>query len=133
VSFSDQEVCIVDDDASVRTAVSSLVRSLGLRARLFASAEDFLAAGGATDLVISDLQMPGMSGLDLLELLRGRADGVPFIVITGFLQDGVARRAAGAGAACLLGKPFQADALIGCIERALAGEGTDKGKDHTHV
>jgi FixJ family two-component response regulator len=128
VSLTDQEVCIVDDDASVRTAVGSLVRSLGLRARLFASAEEFLAAGAATDLVISDLQMPGMSGLELLELLRGRADRVPFIVITGFLQDGVKGRAGAAGAACVLGKPFQADALVGCIERALAD-----GTDHTHV
>ncbi|WBS00394.1 response regulator [Pseudoduganella sp. SL102] len=128
MSLSDQEVCIVDDDASVRTAVSSLVRSLGLRARLFASAEEFLAAGCAADLVISDLQMPGISGIELLELLRGRADQVPFIVITAFLQDAVKGRATQAGAACVLGKPFRADALIGCIERALAA-----GPDHTHV
>lgn len=126
MSLSDQEVCIVDDDASVRTAVSSLVRSLGLRARLFASAEEFLAAGCAADLVISDVQMPGISGIELLELLRGRADQVPFIVITAFLQDAVNGRAAQAGAACVLGKPFRADALIGCIERAL-------GNGHTHV
>ncbi|WP_338762539.1 response regulator [Massilia sp. METH4] len=126
MSLTDQEVCIVDDDASVRTAVGSLVRSLGLRARLFASAEEFLAAGGAPDLVISDLQMPGMSGIDLLELLRGRADRVPFIVVTAFLQDGVKGRAIQAGAACVLGKPFHADALVGCIERAL-------GSGHTHV
>jgi FixJ family two-component response regulator len=120
VSLINQEVCIVDDDASVRTAIGSLARSLGLRARLFACAEEFLAAGCTPDLVISDLQMPGMSGLDLLELLRARADRVPFIVISAFLQDGVQGRAAGAGAACVLGKPFRADALVGCIERALA-------------
>ena len=128
MSFSDQEVCIVDDDASVRIAVSSLVRSLGLRARLFASAEEFLAAGCVPGLVISDVQMPGISGIELLELLRARADQVPFIVITAFLQDAVQGRAARAGAACVLGKPFRADALIGCIERALA---EDTG--HTHV
>ncbi|QBE66113.1 response regulator transcription factor [Pseudoduganella lutea] len=133
MSLTDQEVCIVDDDASVRTAVSSLVRSLGLRARLFASAEEFLAAGCATDLVISDLQMPGMSGLELLELLRGRDDGVPFIVISAFLQDGAPGRAAQAGASCVLGKPFRADALVGCIERALAGPGVPDARDHTHV
>ena len=128
MSLSDQEVCIVDDDASVRIAVSSLVRSLGLRARLFASAEEFLAAGCAADLVISDLQMPGIGGIELLELLRARDDRVPFIVITAFLQEAVRGRAVQAGAMCVLGKPFRADALIGCIERALA---EDTG--HTHV
>ncbi|MBB3220220.1 response regulator transcription factor [Pseudoduganella umbonata] len=127
MSLTDQEVCIVDDDASVRTAVSSLVRSLGLRARLFASAEEFLAAGCAADLVISDLQMPGISGIELLELLRARADRVPFIIITAFLQDTAQGRATQAGAACMLGKPFRADALIGCIERALSPGA------HTHV
>lgn len=128
MSLNDQEVCIVDDDASVRTAVASLVRSLGLRTRLFASAEEYLAAACRADLVISDVQMPGMSGLELLELLRARADRIPFIVVTAFLHEGVQGRAAQAGAACLLGKPFQAAALVACIERALAD-----GPCHTHV
>ncbi|QGZ38041.1 response regulator receiver domain-containing protein [Pseudoduganella flava] len=128
MSFTDQEVCIVDDDASVRTAVGSLVRSLGYGARLFASAEEFLDGRCAADLVICDVQMPGIGGLELLELLRARHDPVPFIVITAFLQDVVARRATAAGASCVLGKPFQANVLIRCIERALAAP-----PDHTHV
>lgn len=119
MSFTNQEVSIIDDDVSVRTAVSSLVRSLGLRARLFASAEEFLAAGAASDLVVSDVQMPGISGLELLELLRDRDSVVPFIIITAFPHEGVNGRAVRSGASCVLSKPFNAGEMIACIERAL--------------
>lgn len=120
MSFTNQEVSIIDDDVSVRTAVSSLVRSLGLRARLFASAEAYLAAATHGDLVVSDVQMPGIGGLELLELLRARDVAVPFIVITAFPHDGINGRAIRSGASCVLSKPFQAGEMIACIERALA-------------
>jgi len=118
-----QPVSIIDDDESVRTAISSLLRSMGMTVQLYSSAEDFMAAGGAFDsaCVITDVQMSGMTGIELLELLRARQCHVPFIVITAFPQDFLRKRAQQAGAACFLTKPFDGALLLRCVEGALAG------------
>jgi FixJ family two-component response regulator len=116
-------VAIIDDDESVRAATSSLLRSVGLEVRLFASAEEFLAAGDARDnaCIVSDVQMSGMSGIELLELLRARQCNKPFIVITAFPQDHLRQRAHRAGANCFLTKPYDSATLLRCVENALAG------------
>ncbi len=114
-------ISIVDDDESVRVAISSLVRSLGLRALTFASAEAFLASSmlQETACVISDIQMPGMSGLDLQKVLLDRHAGIPVIFITAFPEDAVRRRAKAAGAVGFLGKPFDGQAIIEHLDVAL--------------
>ena len=113
-------VSIVDDDDSVRAAMSSLVRSLGYEACLFASAEAFLASPclDDTSCLIADIQMPGMSGFDLKKLLDARGSAIPVIMITARAGVDLEVKAAASGALCLLRKPFETDALIDCLERA---------------
>src|SRR6202521_2612908 len=94
-----QIVSIVDDDASVRAAMQSLLRSLGFVAFVFESAENFLRSPRVDDssCLITDMQMPGMSGLDLQDCLIGRGSCVPIIFITAFSKDTIRRRAQAGG------------------------------------
>ena len=114
-------IAVIDDDEPFRTALVESLCSLGYRARGFASAEEFFAAGGESscDCDITDVHMPGMSGLDLQRLLMARDRRVPVIMITARGDPGLEARAAASGAVCLLRKPFGADALIGYLEKAL--------------
>jgi FixJ family two-component response regulator len=116
-------VSIVDDDDAVRTATQTFVRSLGYKATAFASAEAFLKAPEreTADCLIADIQMPGMSGLDLQRELALHRPSLPIIFITAFPEDRIRQQAMAAGAACLLAKPYDGDVLIECIEKALAG------------
>lgn len=124
VLSEDRLISIVDDDASLRDALVGLVRSLGYRARGHASAEDFLASSGAQDsaCIITDIQMPGLSGIELKERLEKDGCTAPVIMITARLEPGIAEKAAASGVLCVLKKPFAAEALIACLDRALAGE-----------
>jgi FixJ family two-component response regulator len=114
-------IAVIDDDEPFRTALVESLCSLGYRAREFASAEEFLAASGESscDCVITDIHMPGMSGLDLQRLLMARDRRTPVIMITARSNSAMEARVAASGAVCLLKKPFVADALIGCLEKAL--------------
>lgn len=114
-------IAIVDDDASMRDAVVALVRSAGYDARGFASAEEFLGCGTSPsfDCVITDIQMPGMSGIELKQHLVASQHLVPVIMITARHDPGLEERAIASGAACFLRKPFEADALLRCLARAL--------------
>jgi FixJ family two-component response regulator len=118
---SEPLIAVIDDDEPFRTALVESLCSLGYRARGFASAEEFFAASGESscDCVITDVHMPGMSGLDLLRLLVARDRRVPVIMTTARGDPGLEARAAASGAVCLLRKPFGADALIGYLEKAL--------------
>ncbi|MFP3503800.1 response regulator transcription factor [Burkholderia sp. SIMBA_062] len=100
-------VSIVDDDESVRVATSSLVRSLGWSTKLYASAEQFLASDDVLDVscVISDVQMPGISGLEMYRRLLDSGVTVPVIFISAFASDAVGRQALDMGAICVLSKP----------------------------
>ena len=102
-------------------ALVESLRSLGYGARGFASAEEFISweADKSCDCVITDIHMPGMSGLDLARQLTGRRRGVPVVMVTARSDLGIDARAAANGAICLLRKPFETDALIDCLERAL--------------
>jgi len=113
-------IAIVDDHESVRNAVGSLLRSYGYTTTVFDCAESLLA-GPALDTyqcIVSDLQMPGMSGLDLLETMRRDGSATPVIMLTAFPEAVVRQRALQSGASCFLGKPFQANDLVRCIRQA---------------
>jgi FixJ family two-component response regulator len=116
-------VAVVDDDEAVRAALDNLLQSLGLEVATFASAEAFLASPVCTTAacLIADVQMPGMSGLDMQRHLLGAGNRVPVILMTAFPQDHVRRRATADGALGFLAKPFESRALIDCIELALRG------------
>ena len=114
-------ITVIDDDASVRTAVDSLLRARGYTVHPFASAVEFLRSPqfDETCCVIADVQMPAMSGIELLSLLRKQGSGVPLIFITAFPEEAVRLRALSDGAICFLAKPFDGTTLIRCIEAAL--------------
>jgi FixJ family two-component response regulator len=114
-------ISVIDDDASVRIAANNLLSSHGYPVHTFASAEDFLQSAQADDplCIVADVQMPAMSGLDLLTHLRARGNDTPFIFITAFPDENVRARALKAGAVGFLAKPFAGSVLIDCIESAL--------------
>ncbi len=114
-------VAIIDDDASVRVTTDSLVRSLGYTVYTFPSAEEFLQSGRIDDLscVIADVQMPGMSGVELQAHLLAQGYRVPFIFFTAFPDERIRAQALKAGAICYLTKPFDGDSLIQGLQAAL--------------
>jgi FixJ family two-component response regulator len=114
-------IAIVDDDASVRATADSLVRSLGYLVDTFASAEEFLRSTRLDEFscVIADVQMPGMSGVELQAHLVTQGNHLPFIFITAFPDERTRARALSAGAICYLTKPFDGDRLIECLRTAL--------------
>ena len=114
-------VAIIDDDASVRATTDSLVRSLGYIVCTFASAEEFLQSSRLDDLscVIADVQMPGMSGVELQAHLLTQGYRVPFIFFTAFPDERIRAQALRAGAICYLTKPFDGDSLIEGLQAAL--------------
>ncbi len=114
-------IAVIDDDESFRTALVEALCSLGYGVRSFASAEEFVAAGdtGLSDCIITDIHMPGMSGIDLKRLLIARDCRVPVIMITARTEPALEARAVASGAVCLLKKPFETATLIGCLESAL--------------
>ena len=114
-------ISIVDDDASVREATKGLVRSLGYSAATFASADEFLASDRVADTscLISDVQMPGLSGLELQHHLADRGHCVPIVFITAYLEEKVREQAMEAGAIAFLDKPFSDEQLIVCLDAAL--------------
>ena len=118
----DALISIIDDDDSLRAALVGLVRSLGYRARSYANAEDFLAANDAnrSAAIVTDIQMPGLSGIELKHRLVADGCTAPVIMITARAEPGLRERAIESGALCVLRKPFAAEALIDCLERALA-------------
>jgi FixJ family two-component response regulator len=120
-------ISIVDDDESMRESTKGLVRSLGYQAETFASAEDFLQSDSVdgTSCLIADVQMPGLSGLDLQRDLIGRGVRLPTIFITAFPEEGTRDRALKAGAAGFLDKPFSEESLLRCLDTAL-GSSHDK-------
>jgi FixJ family two-component response regulator len=122
-------ISVIDDDASLRSALVGLVRSLGHDALGFGSAEEFLQADAAkaSDCIISDIQMPGMSGIELAQHLTMRNVFTPIILITARADPALKEKALASGAVCFLRKPFDGEVLIRCMENALEKQdGTDK-------
>ena len=117
-------IAIIDDDESVRVATESLVRSFGFTTHVFESAEAFLTSPSMpeADCLITDVQMPNMSGIELYDVLRARGTALPVIFITAFPEDRVRRRTEEAGAIGFLAKPFDADTMMGFVFEALKGQ-----------
>lgn len=118
-------ISIIDDDDAVRVATSSLVRSFGFDATTFASAEDFLQSQlvTASDCVITDVQMPGMNGVEMQSALRAVGNLTPMIFITAFPEESIRRQALDAGAVAFLSKPFGGNEILACIDSAIGSAG----------
>ena len=118
-------ISVIDDDESFRVATDSLLRARGYVVHTFASAAEFLGSPllDAISCVITDVQMPDISGLQLQILLRDQGRTVPIIFITAFPEESARVRAMREGAVCFLSKASKASALIRCIEEALAARG----------
>lgn len=114
-------IAVIDDDESVRIALASLLRSLGMAVLTFAGAEEFLRSPRLADAscAIADVQMPGTGGLELQERLAARRCRLPIIFVTAYPDSRVRDRALAAGAVGFLSKPFAAQDLTNCIEAAL--------------
>jgi FixJ family two-component response regulator len=114
-------IAIVEDDASVCEALQGLLEAFGFAAEVFSSAEEFLRSERLNDTacLITDVRLPGMSGLQLQDHLSVSGSRIPIIVITAFPGDD--RRALDAGAICFLRKPVIKEDLLTCIRLALDG------------
>jgi FixJ family two-component response regulator len=114
-------VYVVDDDPSAREGVTGLIRSAGLRAQAFASAEEFLAAPRSKlpSCVVLDVNLPGVSGLDLQEELAKADVQIPIIFLTGHGDIRMTVRALKAGAANFLTKPFDDEELLNAIRQCI--------------
>ena len=114
-------ISIVDDDAWARHGLESLVQSMGFETRAFASAEDFLANEciSETACLITDLKMPGLSGLALQRKLRADGHRTPIIIVTAHRSDLEHARAVAEGAAAVLMKPLDPEQLCDCLMRAI--------------
>jgi FixJ family two-component response regulator len=119
---NDPVISIIDDDEATRSAVSELMRASGYSAVAYDSAENFLAsdASGSSDCIITDIQMPGLTGIELKQRLEAGACATPVIMITARREERLLAQARASGAFCLLRKPFKASALIDCVRRALS-------------
>lgn len=104
---------IVDDDADVPVAISSLVRSLGYKAECFHSAEQLLQRSNLKDFycIISDIHMPSMDGLELTNTLGDLERDLPVILMTGRMAPGLAQKAYASGAVSVVAKPFSVEDL----------------------
>ena len=118
-------ISIVDDDEPVREATRALIRSLGYAAATFASAEEYLRSDCVenSSCLITDLQMPGMSGADLQDRLIADGCHTPIIFITAFSEEKIRARVLGAGALGFLKKPFSDECLIRCLDKAFKSPG----------
>jgi FixJ family two-component response regulator len=114
-------ISIVDDDALARDGIEELVESLGYKVATFSSAEHFLGFGviEETRCLITDLQMPGLNGLELQEALRARGYRTPVILITAYPNERHRKRALDGGAVGFLSKPFDEASLIRCLIAAI--------------
>jgi FixJ family two-component response regulator len=114
-------VAIVDDDAPVRVALEGLLKSAGLTARAFESAETFIESGQQSQVacLIADIRMPGMSGLELQAKLNAEHCRIPIIFITAHGDAQMRMQALRAGAVEFLAKPFNDEALLDTVRAAL--------------
>jgi FixJ family two-component response regulator len=112
-------LAIVDDDTSIRISTQRLIRSLGFRAEVFASVQEFLQSGCAqgTACLILDLRLPGMDGLQLQRLLASRSHQIPTIFVSASGSDQDEREALEAGAIGFLRKPVSEQSLINAIPK----------------
>ena len=121
-------VYVIDDDASVRDALSNLLESVGLYAELFGSTEEFLKAErpALPSCLVLDVTLPGMNGLEFQEMLTKTGNPIPIVFITAFGDIPMTSKAMKAGAVEFLAKPFQKDDLLTAIDQALAKDSAQR-------
>jgi FixJ family two-component response regulator len=113
-------ISIIDDDESMGLALAGLVRSFGFEAKTYNSAEEFLSSGACEpwSCIITDIQMPGISGIELKRWLDKHANTTPVIMVTAHSEVRLHAQALASGAVCLLKKPFDANTLLACLRMA---------------
>jgi RNA polymerase sigma factor (sigma-70 family) len=133
-SIAKATVFVVDDDQAMRNSLKWLIESVGVAVESFASADEFLAnyEQGRPGCLVLDVRMPGMSGLELQEYLTSRNIRVPAVIITGHGDVPMAVRAMKAGAVDFIEKPFNDEALLDAIRRALAFEERQRSEQFEH-
>jgi FixJ family two-component response regulator len=121
-STPQRRISIVDDDASIRAALTSLMRAVRFKVDSFGSAEEFLASGLLNDIacLILDVYLPGMNGFELQDRLRTEGHGIPIIFITAHADEVARQRALNHGAVDLLGKPVRREILFKALHSAIA-------------
>ncbi|MEZ2131938.1 MULTISPECIES: response regulator transcription factor [unclassified Sinorhizobium] len=115
-------IAIVDDDESMREAIKGLMRSLGFDTETFSSADDFLRFPNLrnTTCLVSDIHMPGMSGIDLHRRLVALGQAIPTVLITAYSDENGRARGLGTDIVCFLTKPFDEQDLLDCIRSAVS-------------
>lgn len=123
----DPLIAIIEDDESLRLAASSLLRSMGYVTEFFASAEEFLGSGDLSRFacIVADIQMPGMSGIELTHKLIADNGAAKVVLMTARTETDIHNRARASGAVCLLQKPFAAESLLKCVDKALVSDSQD--------
>lgn len=118
MAVKQKSVAIVDDDEAFLEATAAFLQAIGYATLSYPSAEAFLELAPTEEVshLLTDVNMPGMSGLELQSIVRARHPGVHVIIMTALSDDSVRRRASAGGATCLLRKPILGDALIRCLE-----------------
>src|SRR3984885_2265765 len=125
-------VCVIDDESSIRESLSNLLRSAGLKVQVFASGQEFLTnwPREAPKCLVLDIQLPGISGLDLQQELAGGDAQIPIIFMTGYADIPMTVRAMKAGAIEFLTKPFRDGDLLSAVDQAIKrGEQTGQSKN----
>jgi FixJ family two-component response regulator len=120
-------ISVVDDDVSVRAGMVDLVQAIGFAAQAFEGASDFLNSDriDSTSCLISDVRMPGMTGLELHDRLVAAGKTIPTILLTAYPNEPDRERALQAGVICYLTKPYNQNDLLACIRSALESRGGD--------
>jgi two-component system, LuxR family, response regulator FixJ len=128
--FNPPVIAVVDDEEAIRDALSDLLLVMGYSCQTFDRAEAFLAAHTPDrfDCLITDIRMPGMSGLELLERLRAAGSSMPVIVVTSFDDPLIRSRAIESGAHAYLTKPVSDDVLLQSLKTALPGREIPSGR-----
>ncbi|MDL2398980.1 response regulator transcription factor [Rhizobium mayense] len=114
-------IAIIDDDQSVRESIQDLLETEGVRSHLYASAEDFLSQEGyrEVDCILADVRMPGISGIEMLVLLKGVEGCPPVLMMTSYTTAQMKVAALRNGASAFLGKPLDSGELIACIRNVI--------------
>ncbi len=120
--LSEPMVHVVDDESAIRDSLAMLLRSVGMKSRAYAGAQEFLEVWrpASQECLVCDVRMPGMSGLELQEALKARNAHLPVVLITGHGDVAMAVRAMKAGASDFIEKPFNDQVLLDAVNRALA-------------
>ena len=118
----DTTIFIIDDDASIRRAVKRLIKVAGFKAKTFGSAREFIDSGHyqSAGVLVLDVRMPGMSGLELQKYLTDSGSAMPVIFITAHEDIQARRKALEAGAIDFIKKPFEDQTLLDGIQMALS-------------